>query len=340
MSALDHWHPVLRREALGKKPMRANIAGTEVVVFRTASGALGALRDRCPHRAMRLSEGHVEGERVVCPYHGWQWAPDGQGRSPGTPTAKPCAEAFDVVERDGAIWVRRAGATTAFPVWDTQGMYEVGRVQRRVKVPLALCLDNFIEVEHTPTTHLLLGYDPSRMHEVVCRVTADEDRVRVYNEGPQRALPGPLRTLFGVPPGSRFVDDWTTFFSPVYTVYEQYFLSPDGARLPQRLRIAVFFNPVGERETELFVFTHSVQPPWGRLGLNAALFPITRVFLGLEVERDVSMLERLADTSPEIKGNALGRFDKALLLARSRVQSRYHGRDATHLPLHPDEEDR
>jgi nitrite reductase (NADH) small subunit len=42
-----------------------------IAVFRTSSGEVFALRDRCPHRGGPLSQGIVHGTRVTCPLHDW-----------------------------------------------------------------------------------------------------------------------------------------------------------------------------------------------------------------------------------------------------------------------------
>lgn len=43
-----------------------------VAVIRTESGRLYVLPDRCPHDGGPISDGHVEGESIVCARHGWQ----------------------------------------------------------------------------------------------------------------------------------------------------------------------------------------------------------------------------------------------------------------------------
>ena len=43
----------------------------EVAVFRSADGAIFALRNRCPHKGGPLSEGIVSGRSVACPLHNW-----------------------------------------------------------------------------------------------------------------------------------------------------------------------------------------------------------------------------------------------------------------------------
>ena len=42
-----------------------------VAVFRTATDAVFAVDDRCPHKGGPLSEGIVHGARVTCPLHNW-----------------------------------------------------------------------------------------------------------------------------------------------------------------------------------------------------------------------------------------------------------------------------
>jgi vanillate O-demethylase monooxygenase subunit len=328
MSELDHWHPVLKSGELRGRPVGVRVAGRELVVFRAGRG-IGALADRCPHRGGRLSLGKVDDGTVVCPYHAWRWGPDGTGTSPGNPRLRPCTERFDAVERLGAIWVKRAGAPAAFPRVDTEGWFEIGRLRHVAPAPLEVTLDNFTEIEHTGPVHLLLGYEAERMAEVESKTTIEDDRVRVYNAGPTRPLPAVVRALYRLPADSWFVDDWTTFFSPVHTIYEQYWIDPHTREcVSDALRVAVFFNPRGPAETELFTFAYTDAQPWSRGGLNGALLPLTRILVDLEVRRDMRMLGLLADASPSIEDNRLGRFDKGLMAARRRIDAIYRGMSA------------
>lgn len=43
-----------------------------VAVARLASGRLVIVADECPHDGGRISDGFVEGERLVCARHGWE----------------------------------------------------------------------------------------------------------------------------------------------------------------------------------------------------------------------------------------------------------------------------
>lgn len=96
---LQRWHPVHDSRRLRKKPVAVRLHGEELVLFRDGSGAVGVLEDRCPHRGMRLSEGCVDGGRLVCPCHAWSYDTDGDGHWPASPDMTFAARAFDHVAK-------------------------------------------------------------------------------------------------------------------------------------------------------------------------------------------------------------------------------------------------
>jgi|HubBroStandDraft_6_1064221.scaffolds.fasta_scaffold683591_1 phenylpropionate dioxygenase-like ring-hydroxylating dioxygenase large terminal subunit len=61
---------------LGDVPVGALIAARDgarpVAVARLGSGALVVVDDVCPHDGGRISDGFVEGDRIVCARHGWE----------------------------------------------------------------------------------------------------------------------------------------------------------------------------------------------------------------------------------------------------------------------------
>lgn len=54
-----------------------SIFGTRVAVFQGEDGQLRILDGYCPHMGADLGRGHVDGNALVCPFHGWSWAGDG-----------------------------------------------------------------------------------------------------------------------------------------------------------------------------------------------------------------------------------------------------------------------
>ncbi len=79
-----------------------------IALYRTESGTLVAMEDRCPHRLAPLSLGCVQGEQLQCGYHGLTF--DTAGRCIGVPGAEKIppgtnARTFPVAECDGWIWI-------------------------------------------------------------------------------------------------------------------------------------------------------------------------------------------------------------------------------------------
>ncbi len=109
------FHPVLRLEDLPEgKPVGLELLGEPVVLVRL-NGQIAAFQDLCRHYQARLSQGEVvhrgETDCLVCPYHGWHYAPDGrvvaipqlaEGREISAEARIP---AYRVQQAHGLIWV-------------------------------------------------------------------------------------------------------------------------------------------------------------------------------------------------------------------------------------------
>ena len=316
-----HWHPILLVRELGARPRKTTLLGVDLVVFRGSDG-IGVLVDECPHRRMRLSEGAVDGCQLVCPYHGFRFDQHGHGTSPGTPEMHLDALALEVAEAWGAVWVRRRGATTAFPtLCDNGKRHFAGALSHVVEGSLEVVVDNFCEVEHTPTTHALFGYRADALAHLDVTVTSTPDSIRVVNRGPQKPIPRPISWAFGAYTDDTFIDDWTVRFSPVHILYDQSWLDPRGNPRPDSVHPVVVFVPVEPDETRLFTFvwTSRSRGP----ALDAVLEPILRAIVAREVRLDRAMIERLASQDPDLRGTRLGRFDAALRDHRKRIAAIY-----------------
>ena len=326
MPVLDHWHPILPSRQLRRQPVGVRLAGQEIVLFRTADGKIGALVDQCPHRRMRLSLGKVVGDKLRCMYHGWTYDCAGNGESPGTPKLQACARHFDAQERFGAVWLRAAGSTATFPHFDVDGYYNVCNLLHQVDAPLELVLDNFCEIEHTPTTHEFFGYPLERMQEVVVEFHPTDTSVRVVNRGPRKPISWAVRQLVGIGNDFIFMDDWTTYFSPVYSVYDHWWQHPVSGKTSRvRWRLFIFFTPIDAGRTAIFTFAFTKSTYPGPVGGVRLFGWMLRRQLDREIRLDVRILEGLADKSTAIDGMKLSRFDRALGLNRERIERIYRG---------------
>jgi len=73
----DDGVPQLRDLAAGRRLapgaiVAARDGAVRVAVARLASGRLVVVADECPHDGGRISDGFVDGERLVCTRHGWE----------------------------------------------------------------------------------------------------------------------------------------------------------------------------------------------------------------------------------------------------------------------------
>ena len=108
--AVDHQS----RFAEASRYCRFDVAGLSILVTRDAGGALYALRNVCLHAGYPIcdAEGGA-GERLVCPYHGWEYALDGRLVEPQLSAridpARLRLKHYPVGVRDGLIVVDLGG---------------------------------------------------------------------------------------------------------------------------------------------------------------------------------------------------------------------------------------
>ncbi len=328
MGMLDHWHPMLPARQLRKKPVGVKLAGVPIALFRTESGRIGALNDICPHRRMKLSQGKVIGERLMCRYHGWTFGCDGQGESPGTPKLQACASDFDAREEQGFIWVKSKESKPQFPDVTMPGWYHMCTLEHLIRAPLEVSMDNFCEIEHTPTTHEVFGYELDRMRDVTVKFEQTPSTVRVINQGPPKRLGRLLNILVGIKKGWVFNDDWTTHFSPLYTVYDHWWSDPKDPSQKSKVqwRLYMFYTPVDDNLTR--VTTWSYAKSFWPVPIHGGIWPfrpVMRYKLDYEMKLDVNIVESLASHDTSLEGMKLSRFDKSLALNRERINRVYRG---------------
>ena len=336
MGVLDHWHPIVAAKHLRRRPIAVRLHGADIALFRTASGQIGALEDRCPHRRMKLSLGRVVNDRLQCSYHGWTYDCQGAGQSPGTPKLYITARRFEALERLGVIWLKAADSQPEFPHFPTlaaDGYFHVCTLHHEVQAPLEVTVDNFCEIEHTPTTHAFFGYELDRMPEVQVRFETTETSVRVLNQGPPKRMAWPYRLLLGVRPNHLFFDNWTTHFSPVYSVYDHWWADPaTGEENRVRWKLYIFFIPRDDKTTLLTTFVFTKSRYIGPAGGVRLVRWLLRRKIDHEIRLDKRILEGLADQSADIEGMKLSRFDKVLALNREHINRVYRGLGAKSCP--------
>ena len=109
---INFWYPAEQASALGQKPVRVRMLGQNFVLFRDSAGVAHCLSNVCLHRCGSLGDGWVRNDRVVCPYHGWEFNGSGQcERIPSLGPVQPAittrarVDAYPVQEKYGLVFV-------------------------------------------------------------------------------------------------------------------------------------------------------------------------------------------------------------------------------------------
>ena len=100
------------------RPKKVTIWSKDYVVWRTGKTQYTALENACPHRGAAFSDGTIEKNCVVCPYHGYEYNATGYlTRVPGIDLTNGCntnqtkARTFDMAEEGGWVYLN------TFPYW-------------------------------------------------------------------------------------------------------------------------------------------------------------------------------------------------------------------------------
>jgi phenylpropionate dioxygenase-like ring-hydroxylating dioxygenase large terminal subunit len=107
----NYWYPIEWSKSVRPgKIVEATWWGEAIAVYRTREGDVRATENRCPHRQIKLSMGHVKDCKLVCIYHGWTF--DAEGKlvemkhdNFGKKLPVINIRTYPVRERYGIIWI-------------------------------------------------------------------------------------------------------------------------------------------------------------------------------------------------------------------------------------------
>ena len=102
---MDEWIKVATLEDCPPGSLHSVMVGVEPVVLANVEGTLHAVVDRCSHEDLPLSDGELEGDTLVCQYHGARFDV-ASGAPRGLPAVKP-VKTFSVETRDDGIYIRK-----------------------------------------------------------------------------------------------------------------------------------------------------------------------------------------------------------------------------------------
>lgn len=102
------WYVACLAEEMTRKPMRRTILEQDILLYRKEDGTPVALQNRCAHRSYPLHLGALNGDRIVCGYHGFEYGPDGRcAHVPALGTARSAirVQPYPTREIGPFIWI-------------------------------------------------------------------------------------------------------------------------------------------------------------------------------------------------------------------------------------------
>jgi len=144
------------------KPIARQIIGEPVVLYRTPTGTVRALANRCAHRRAPLSMGRIEGGNLRCRYHGLLFAPDGRCLEiPGSSTIPPhCnVRSYPVHVQDDWVWLwmgkpEQADLALVPKAWGLKDpRWTMRSAQMDYRAHYMLINDNLCDLSHVDFVH-------------------------------------------------------------------------------------------------------------------------------------------------------------------------------------------
>ncbi len=154
------WYPIAFSREVQDQPIAAKLLDQRLVIWRTAAG-VSVANDICLHRGVPLSMGHVEGDNLVCKYHGFHYATTGQCvLIPADPSAhipaKLCLTTYPVLEAYGLIWTSLGGGPHPlpdFPEWENPDYQQILPDAVAVEAASGRQMEGFLDVAHFAWVH-------------------------------------------------------------------------------------------------------------------------------------------------------------------------------------------
>jgi vanillate O-demethylase monooxygenase subunit len=159
---LNAWYAAAYDVELKRSLLARTICNKPVVLYRKENGTAVALADACWHRLVPLSLGRLEGDNVICGYHGLEY--DETGRCvymPSQETINPsaCVKSYPIAEKHRFVWIWPGDPALADPAlipdmhWNQDPDWAADGKLIEVKCDYRLVVDNLMDLTHETFVH-------------------------------------------------------------------------------------------------------------------------------------------------------------------------------------------
>lgn len=258
----DHRTPLIRNcwylAAISSEVTRElrerTLLGTQVLMYRKLDGSPVIMNNRCVHRSFPLSKGRLDGDNVICGYHGMVYDPSGQCigmPSLARPPSHARTQAYPAVERGPLVWVWMGdpaladAATIPETGWLASPQWTTVCGQFHIRTNYVAMHENLLDQTHFAVLHADTVGTPDYARSEL-RVETDGDQVRIERVLRQSEPP----PIYGIPMKlmGRKVDRYSDsrFASPALHIAHARIVNPQpqpGELGEYRVNIVHLFTP-------------------------------------------------------------------------------------------------
>lgn len=321
------WYVAATSDEVGSTLLGRRLLGLPVVLYRRESGEVVAMEDRCVHRAYPLSAGHLDGDRVVCGYHGFAY--DFEGRCVAVPSQDnvphgACVRTYPVRESSPFVWIwlGEPGAAGLRPPprtpWFTDPEWASTGNKLHVDANYLLLHEHYLDLTNIYAMHPELVPPGLEALPPLDEVDVSEMSVSYSRAAPPAPLTEWEVKATGLAAEGKYARrESGTFVSPALHV-QRYSIDVENGRSHEMLRVHGF-TPEGPAATHVFL---QLVRNYGT-DSEAVAEQMRAVFLQT-AQRDVAVLETVQrqlgeDLEPRRDINV--KADRAAVRARRVVQA-------------------
>lgn len=248
-----YWYPAEWSERVGRgKPVETKFWGDSIALFRGDDGRVGAVENRCAHRHIKLTLGRIEGCKLSCLYHGWQY--DREGRLVGMhhddfgkKLPKVQLRHYPVRERYGLVWIFPGDPAIADSVPLPEVLHADGpeewaslRFDYTWKAHHHMVMDNLCNLTHLYVHGRWVPYDKTTLPH---HSLTEGERIKlVWQHTMRKDLLYPVNALV-------FLKSFAEKYSDTVMTYDYPYQS---AVSNSRIRSCNFMLPIDDTHTRVF----------------------------------------------------------------------------------------
>lgn len=156
------WYVILESSEVTKKPLRVKRLNLDLVLYRLDDGELICMENKCCHRGASLASGHICDNKLLCPFHGFEFDKEGNVTSiPANGKNKRVGKNFKnstykTHETNGFIYLfngPKENATTTPKYFEGLDEFTYKTSQTIWKTHYTRCIENQLDVVHVPFVH-------------------------------------------------------------------------------------------------------------------------------------------------------------------------------------------